>query len=196
MESRRIRRQAGAWVMVWLTLLAVSAHGAAMNRCTMPDGRIIYSDIACPPDARAATVTAPTTTQPAPRPAAPARPPPPPATIDPRPLPPPVRVEFTGVPEVDYVKAQARLDNIRSLGWDCQWALKVDRSRLAVCRTFLEKLRSGGEYDQVTKRVMALNEDPKNMRASEAEVRKIYGLVKEIVRYKEFVIANLQSASP
>lgn len=162
-----------------LLLFAVLAH-AQVHRCTMPDGRVVYSDTACPNAAQDAKTLQ--------------RPPTPP-TPSPKSLPPPVplpaQLTFSGNPDLDYIKASALMDNIRIKGRDCEWALKVDKSKLADCKAFLEKLQPGGEFQQIGEQVTRLNADKASMERNAAELRILLQHTQAVVRYKEFVLANL-----
>jgi len=160
-----------------LSVACLWATGASaqVQKCTMPDGRIVYSDTACPTSSRDAAVVIK-------KPA---------ATVPTDKLPPPVPVAFTGTPATDYIKASALMDNIRVIGRDCEWALKVDNTKIQKCIEFMGKLQPGGEYEQVSQHVTELNKDPTVAQQSISELRTITRHMQDIVRYKEFMLANL-----
>lgn len=141
----------------------------------MPDGKVIYSDVACPEasqETRTIIKKAPT----------------PSSSIK---LPPPEPIEFTGNPRTDYIKSTAIIDNIRIIGRDCEWALKVDKSKIQKCFEFMGKLQPGGEFQQVTDHVSMLNRDRKSAEQSMSEIRTMTRYMEDIVRYKEFMMASL-----
>ena len=105
------------------------------------------------------------------------------------------KVEFSGVPDADYIKVSALLDNIRTLGRDCEWALKVDKQKKSDCVQFIQKLQPNGEYKQTFTRLTNLNADPENSRFAGAELPRILRHIQEIVRYKEFMLARLGISS-
>jgi len=159
-------------------LLAASGAGAQVHRCTTPDGRVVYSDTACPASATdAKTLVKPPESLSGPR--------------GKRELSPPGRVEFSGNDELDYIKASAILDSIRVSGRDCEWALKVDEKKINDCVVFMGKLQPGGEYEQTMARVSELSQGSNQASSATVELRRIVRSAQEIVRYKEFMLARL-----
>jgi hypothetical protein len=157
------------WVVVAALLLWTSVTWSQVQKCTGPDGRVVYSDRACPAGSAQTGVK-----------------------LAPQGLPPvPDKVVFSGTPAVDYIKASALLENIRTLGRDCEWALKVDRRDLQSCSRFLAKLGPGGEYEQVTNKVSELNKSTADAGASVDELNRMLRIMPDIIRYKEFAIASL-----
>lgn len=172
----------------------------AVNKCTMADGRVVYSDAPCPSASKETAVI-----EPAPPPAAAARSRPA-AALRPLPSPatlaataPPAKVMFSGTAQLDLVKATALTDNIRTLGRDCEWALKVDKSKMQVCVEFLNKLQPNGEFQQIGARVAEvireLKADPSAAQQSMSELRTLSRYTHDVVRYKEFLLANLGNTS-
>lgn len=106
-------------------------------------------------------------------------------------LEPPDKVSFSGIAQTDYIKASAIMDNIRIIGQDCEWALKVDNAKMYKCVEFMGKLQPGGEFAQVSDYISELNKDRGIAEQSIGELRTINRHMQEIVRYKEFMLANL-----
>lgn len=106
-------------------------------------------------------------------------------------LEPPDKVSFSGSAQTDYIKASAIMDNIRIIGRDCEWALKVDNAKIHKCVEFMGKLQPGGEFTQVSDYISELNKDRGIAEQSVGELRTITRHMQEIVRYKEFMLANL-----
>jgi hypothetical protein len=104
---------------------------------------------------------------------------------------PPVHIEFTGASESDILKGTPLLDNIRILGRDCEWALKVDKSKMSSCIEFMGKLQPGGEFKQINDRMLEIMGDKKVAAENIDEFKSQIRHMKEIVKYKEFMLANL-----
>lgn len=155
---------------------------AQVNRCKMPDGRVVYSDTECP----SSSTDSKNLVKPAPREWTGGGSQSSTAGIQPGKM-----VQFSGTPRTDYIKASALLDNIRVIGRDCEWALKVDKSQMQKCKNFLGRLSPNGEYSQIIDHVTMLNKDQSNMRENSGEIRSILRISEDIVRYKEFMLANL-----
>ena len=163
-------------LVLFLALLCFTTD-AQVNRCTGADGRVVYSDTLCPSSAKdSKTIVKPPEKAPARLSTG---------------LAPPTRVEFTGAAAMDYIKASALLDNIRTMGRDCEWALKVDERKLQDCVAFIGRLQPGGEFEQIGARLAELNTLPDNMKLAGAELPRILLHTQEIVRYKEFMFARL-----
>lgn len=187
-----------ALILAWLVVLP--AH--AVNKCTMPDGRIVYSDAPCATSAKQAQTLSAEPAVP-PIPARPTRP------LGPQPgssvpadtvalqIPPPRRtVEFSGMPESDLSLAAAAMSKIRVLGRDCEWALQVDKTKMQACVEFLSRMQPKGEYDQITARVsQVLTYEPNAARAAAADLRKLNLHRDEALRYKATAMAKLGSTS-
>ena len=140
----------------------------------MPDGKVVYSDLQCPASvSQSATIIKGPT-----------------AGIGSR-LPAPKKIEFTGSPDIDFIKASALMDNIKTIGRDCEWALKVENSKIAVCAQFMDKLQPNGEFQQISDHVLYLMKDERSSSQSISELRTITRHMKDIGRYKEFLLANL-----
>ena len=147
---------------------------AQVNRCTTFEGKIVYSDIPCPSTSKDVKVIDKNRS----------------ASVE-LSMPRPEKVIFSGVPQTDYIKASAMMDNIRVIGRDCEWSLKVDRSKRSTCLAFMSKLQPGGEYSQISDQVTFLNSDRATAEQNIEELRTLTSHMKEIVRYKEFMLANL-----
>ena len=154
-------------------IFQVTNSSAQVNRCTMPDGKIVYSDAACPAAAADSKTLIKVTPRSTPTDNSSAK-----------------KIEFTDTPRTDYIKAGAILDNIRMLGRDCEWAIKVDKKQTYKCSEFLSRLGPKGELSQVTGHISKLNEDKKNAEQNSGELSRILRHMEEIVRYKEFVLAS------
>ena len=161
--------------LVILSLLfAIPSVMAQVKKCTMPDGRVVYSDTPCPNTVTESktVIKGPTATTVAP--------------------PPPTRrIKFTGSPQTDLIKATALMDNIRLTGRDCEWALKVDKSKMSTCVTFMGKLQPSGEYQQISEHVSELIMDRAVAQQNIGELRTLTRYMQDVVRYKEFMLANL-----
>lgn len=154
-------------------LLVLPAH--AVNKCTMPDGRVAYSDAPCATDAKEAKTlsAAPVIAPMAPRPTRPlgqqgaaAA-----AELPALQIPPPRRVQFSGLPQSDLSWSAATLDKIRMLGRDCDWALRVDKTKMQACVDFLTRMQPGGEFEQIRERVLlALRQEPAVARQSKRDL--------------------------
>lgn len=172
-----------------LAALAAWLPAQAVNKCTLPDGAVVYSDAPCPAASKESKalverpVPAPLRAASAPR-------------IEP-PVSPPARVEFTGAPQMDLIRATALMDNIRLLGRDCEWALKVDESKMGACRQFLGKLQPGGEFEQIGARVLGvlkeLQTDPPAAQQAAGDMRTLMRYTQDVARYKEFLLARLRT---
>lgn len=184
------------WIVLGACLAGLPAH--AVNKCTMADGRVVYSDTPCPTAAAQAqtVVTEPPRALPA-RPARqPAAPAPAVASVEPpAQVPPPRKIAFTGTTELDFIKASALMDNIQTIGRDCEWALKVDKSKIAACADFLGKLQPGGEFEQIGERVVEMLKDRPGLERSMDEARRLQRHMNSVIRYKNFMLANLGNAS-
>lgn len=166
----------------------------------MPDGQSLYVDtLTCPANTKQVKpIEAPkrTYTQPAPARSTPQAGPAPPPAITPevqRQMSKRETVQFSGNASMDLIKSSALLDNIKTLGRDCEWALKVDDSKMQKCRDFLFKLTPGGEYEQISNRVIEIGKDRKVLEENATEARRVLRHMQDIVRYKEFALANLKS---
>lgn len=161
-----------ALILAALTVTC-SLVSAQVNRCVGADGKVVYSDTACPNSSREARTVQgvkPGYTPPAPK---------------------SERITFTGAHRTDYIKASALMDNIRILGRDCEWALKVDKSQVSICITFISKLGPGGQFSQITDHVSELNKDRAAAGQNIDELHALMRHMEAVVRYKEFALANL-----
>lgn len=177
---------------------ALPAH--AVNKCTMPDGRVTYSDAPCPSAATQVQSIA-TPSAPAPRQAT-SRPRQPgaaagqaPATADAPPaleIPPPRRLHFSALPQSDISLAVTTMDKIRLLGRDCEWALKVDKGKMQACVEFLARVQQGGEVDQIRDRVAQVyRHEPDAARLARDDLAKLSSYRTEVLQYKEIAMARL-----
>ena len=153
---------------------ASTMASAQVHRCTMPDGKVVYSDTACTTSAKDAKTLVK-----------------PPERSAPLAIASTARIEFSGNPRTDYIKAGAILDSIRLLGRDCEWALKVDKKQMPKCAEFMTRLGPNGEFVQVTAHVSQLNKEGANAEQNTSELRRILSHMEDIVRYKEFALASL-----
>ena len=150
---------------------------AQVQKCVQTDGRTVYSDSPCPNSSRESKTIVKKPTM----------------AVASEPRRKPAQVRFSGSPDVDYVKAGALMDNIRIMGRDCEWALKVERRQILKCADFIQELGPDGQYQQVTQRLDELNRDRENAARNIDELRRITAYMKDIVRYKEFALANLSN---
>ncbi|MER2511293.1 MAG: hypothetical protein ABTQ25_02535, partial [Nitrosomonas ureae] len=90
----------------------------------------------------------------------------------------------------ELIKASAILDNIRVIGRDCEWALKVTNDKTK-CKPFLEKLGPGGEWSQTTQLISEITSDKSHADDYLPELRRIKSTMEDVVRYKEFMLSNL-----
>lgn len=183
----------GALALV-AAVTALPAH--AVNKCTMPDGRVVYSDAPCAADTKqaqrvsAAPIIAPMAPQPT-------RPPGQQGAMHAAEqpalqIPPPKRVQFSGLPESDLSWSAGTLDKIRMQGRDCDWALRVDKTKMQSCVDFLARMQPGGEVDQIRDRVLlALRQDPGLARRSKRDLDKIELYQDEALGFQAKAMANL-----
>lgn len=174
---------------------ALPAH--AVNKCTQPDGRIVYSDAPCPASTSQAQIlkTAPVMAPMSPRPTRPVGQQGANAAAEPPALqiPPPQSVTFSGMPESDLSWAASTMDKIRVLGRDCDWALRVDRNKVqGACVAFLAKMQPRGEFEQINARVVqVLRQEPSLMRRSRVDFGKYEIFRDEALSHREMAMARL-----
>jgi len=181
-----------------LAAVVASLPAHAVNKCTLADGRIVYSDTPCPTTARQAQTVSeqpviapisPRPTRPTANPGAPL-----PADAPLQLLPPRRTVEFSGLPQSDLSLAAAAMEKIRVLGRDCEWALQVDRGKMQSCVDFLSRMQPKGEFDQINTRIIqVLTYEPGAARTGAAadDLRKLQGRREEALRYKQIAMARL-----
>jgi len=103
----------------------------------------------------------------------------------------PKQVQFSGNRRIELLKASAIIDNIRIIGRDCEWALKVNDKKISSCTKFINKLAPGGENEHVSSKIQELISDEKFVADNSHELRTIVRHMEDIVRYKEFMASNL-----
>lgn len=168
----------------------------AVNKCTQPDGRVVYSDAPCAAGTKQAQIVSPAPVI-APMSPRPTRPPGQQGAIAAaeRPtlqIPPPRRVQFSGLPQSDLSWSAATLDKIRVQGRDCDWALRVDKTKMQACVDFLARMQPGGEFEQIRERVLlALRQEPGVARRSKQDLDKIEIFKREALDYQASAMANL-----
>lgn len=157
-----------------LALLCASFGALAVNKCTDQVGRIVYQDAPCDVAAKQSqqvrTWNAPDSDV---------------QGLAAAPL------QFSGDPQLDLVKAEAALDNISSIGLDCKIKLKVGSRRLRACQQFLVMLAPNGQFVAITDVVQKILANKPAAAAGVGELNRINGHMREIVRSKQFVTANL-----
>ncbi len=167
-----------------LLILAIPTSAFSINKCTDAAGKITFTDTACPqsqnwenlsPPSKSDTATSNHSGTNA-------------AT-----LPSPETVEFTGDGGIDILKASAIMENIRVLGRDCEWALKVDKTKISSCISFMGKLQPEGQYQQTTARVLEMIEDRTFTESNMPEINTIKNNMQAIVKHKEFMLQNLNN---
>jgi hypothetical protein len=184
------------WIVLGACLASLPAH--AVNKCTMPDGRVVYTDTPCPGAAtQAQSIYTPSAPEPRlatprpPRPGAPQGQ----ATAGPLQalqIPPPRRLHFSALPQSDISVAVSTMDKIRLLGRDCEWALKVDKGKMQACIDFLARVQPGGEVDQIRDRVAQVYRyEPDAARLAREDLAKLRIYRDEVLQYKEIAMARL-----
>jgi hypothetical protein len=181
-------------LLIVLGACLLSLPAQAVNKCTMPDGRVVYSDAPCAADARAAATlsAAPVVAPMAPRPTRP--PGQQGAAADPPTLqiPPPLRLHFSGLPESDLSLSISTMDKIRMLGRDCDWALRVDKAKMQACVDFMTRMQPQGEFDQISTRVrQVLAQDPALERRSRNDLRRYELFRGEALDFKQAAMSLL-----
>ena len=106
-------------------------------------------------------------------------------------LPAPEPIVWNGSFQMDILKVSALLDNIRVLGRDCEWELKVMPEENKACQAFMRKLLPGGEYVQIGDKIQELLKDEIQARAHMAELATIKRHFEDITRYREFMMARM-----
>jgi hypothetical protein len=151
-----------------------------VNRCTLPDGRTVYTDAACPNSAASAARVG------RPPPVAPAQ------SAATRPTPAArggvaETIAWTGSPAIDAPRAVAIIEAALVRGRDCEWVIKVTRSDYSACDDFTGRVRPEGEAYQAAQRLRDITADPAAERALRAELRRGLRGLQEMVRLQEFV---------
>jgi hypothetical protein len=100
---------------------------------------------------------------------------------------------FTGDPAHDLIRASAMIDNMRTLGRDCEWTLKVERNKAGACRQFLDKTSPTGELGAVGARLSQLTHGGGLAPGDAPELRRINAMLKDILRYREFAAASMSN---
>lgn len=154
-------------ILLAALLAAAPCWAQQMNKCPGPDGTTVYSDKPCPGSAG--------------RHQAPAQ------VVD--------ALRFSGDAMSDLIKISALADNMRTLGRDCEWALKVDRRKSSVCRVFLDKLNPRGELGAISVRLQEVRSAGSMPREQAEEVARITRLLRDVLRHREFVVANMANGS-
>lgn len=100
-------------------------------------------------------------------------------------------IAWNGNFQMDIVKVSALLDNIRILGRDCEWELKVTPDDSKACSAFMRKLLPGGDYVQIGTKIQELLQDEAQARAYMAELERIRRHFEDITRYRDFTMARM-----
>jgi hypothetical protein len=167
---------AAAAALGWVACCAASG----VSRCTLPDGRTVYTDAACPSSAASAARLG----RPAPSPRPQAATTRPPAAAAARAAEP---IAWTGSPAIDAPRAVAIIEAALVRGRDCEWVIKVTRSDYSACDDFTGRVRPEGEAYQAAQRLRDITADPAAERALRAELRRGLRGLQEMVRLQEFV---------
>lgn len=145
--------------------LLVSAQAwAEVYRCDGPDGRPVFVDRPC-------AGSVPTQRAPAAKAAS----------------------MFTGNASFDLIRASALIDNMRTLGRDCEWALKVERNKSGACRAFMDKTSPTGELGVVGARLREITSGGLLADADAPELRRVNAGLRDVLRYREYAAAHMAS---
>jgi hypothetical protein len=174
----------------WLAMLALCLPMAshAVNKCTGPDGRVVYSDLPCPVSKEAP--------RPAPAAASAARPAP--AKLPPLDQLPPTSVGVRTT-QVDFGRGiDTRLTSVVSLldsmaldGRNCEAALKADERKVAPCVPFATVMQPGREWSQALYEMHALLKEPGLFERRRAEFAKASALIETISGHSQFMERRL-----
>ncbi|MFZ5483506.1 MAG: DUF4124 domain-containing protein [Pseudomonadota bacterium] len=165
-------------IFILIAALIATPAWADMYKCVNGMGRVTFSDTPCGNGAIVLEKSNPPAMKN--------------KQADERKLPPPKMIEFPADNRMALIKASALLDNIKTLGWECQWALKVDK-KTGPCISFLEKIQAGGEASQIDDKVTQLMKNRAFVSANMAEFNLIRQHTEDIARYSEFMSAYLRN---
>lgn len=97
-----------------------------------------------------------------------------------------VNIDFGTNPAASLVTIKAVLDSLDVDGRDCEWALKVDESKLYKCTEFLPKMMENAEWGQVMNAVQNLLRDESFYSQHRIEFSAIQRKVERISGYSQF----------
>ena len=173
MKSRHKLMAAGL-----IGLAATATH--AVNKCTLPDGRVVYQDAPCGNENRTSERVKTWENTPGNFLGHPS------LTFGP-----PRQLAWTGRPELDLARVEAEIEITRMQGRDCDLALKVEKD-LAKCAPFVSRMRTGGEYLQALDKLEQLIE--KRPDGLPGALSRINSAAAEVQRRGQFVIAYIASS--
>ena len=178
----------------WLAMLALCLPMAshAVNKCTGPDGRVVYSDLPCPhakEAARPAAVPAPAAASAARQ--APAKLPRldqlPPTSVGVR----TTQVDFGRGTDTRLTTVVSLLDSMALDGRNCEAALKADERKVAPCVPFATVMQPGREWSQALYEMHALLKEPGLYERRRAEFAKASALIETISGHSQFMERRL-----
>ena len=183
----------------WLAMLALCLPMAsyAVNKCTGPDGKVIYSDLPCAVSKeQARPAAAPPAAAPAPVAASTARPPA--GKLPPLDQLPPTgvglrttKVDFGRSIDVRLASVVSLLDSMALDGRNCENALKADERKVAPCVPFATVMQPGREWSQALYEMHALLKEPGLFERRRAEFAKASALIDTISGHSQFMEQRL-----
>ena len=179
----------------WLAMLAMCLPMAshAVNKCTGPDGRVVYSDLPCAvakeparPTAAPAASAAPSAARPAPA-KLPSLDRLPPTSVGVR----TTQVDFGRGNETRLASVVSLLDAMALDGRNCEAALKADERKVAPCVPFATVMQPGREWSQALYEMHALLKEPGLFERRRAEFAKASALIETISAHTQFMERRL-----
>lgn len=163
------------------SLAVIAAQDAqAVNKCTQPDGQVVYQDAPCSNAAKQSQQV---------------------KTWDNTPgnlsrfqyhTPPPRTISWTGDNASDLDTILAEVEVTRLTARDCDWALKVEK-KLGKCARFVGRMRTGGEYQQTLDRLALIVKGEQKPPALTGKLRQMAPMFDDIQETAQFALAYMKS---